>query len=265
MLFKNHVMHRSLLVIILLSFQFSFAQDAETLNKKSKDLLTSGDTKNAIPLLKQAAEMGSSEAQYNLGYFYQQGIEVTRNDSIANLWLIRSANQGVKDAQFKVAYSYAVGRGIKQDYTQAFYWALQCAKQNDPECMFDVISCYQEGIGTGKNIDSMLAWAIRLGTLEDVEDLKLSANITGARLNLAKMYRDGDKVSVDLTKSYMWYLIYNESKRDFSILEQQKQIDAIRELEKRTTAPSRQHAKEAAEKLLRHSLRNLSNLYKLDI
>lgn len=258
-------MHRRLLVIALLSFQFSFAQDAETLNRKSKDLLTSGDTKNAIPLLKQAAEMGSAEAQYNLGYSYQQGIEVSQNDSIANLWLIKSANQGYKDAQFKVAYNYAAGRGIKQDYKQAFYWALQCAKQNDPECMFNIISCYKDGIGTGKNLDSMLAWAIRLGTLEDLEDLKLSAEVTSARLNLAKMYRDGDKVPVDLTNSYMWYLIYNESKRDFSILEQQKQIDAIKELEKKVTAPSRQQAKESAERLLRHSLRNFSNLYKQDI
>jgi hypothetical protein len=252
---------RILLIIAVVICEHSLAQDAETLNRESKELLTNHDIKNAIPLLKQAAELGSAEAQYNLGYYYQQGSEVSQNDSIANTWLIKSAKQGYKDAQFKMAYSYAVGRGIKKDYKQAFYWALQCAEQKDPECMYNVIGCYREGMGVNKNSDSMLTWAIRLGSLEDLEDLKQSAHITGARLNLAKMYRDGNKVPVDLAKSYMWYLIYNESKRDFSILEQQTQIDAIKELETRFTVSSRQLAKENAEKLLKRGLKNFTNLY----
>ena len=164
-----------LTLISILTASISNGQTADEINKQAKDFLTKGDTKNAVPLLKNAAEMGQPEAQYNYGYCYQQGVEVEKNDSIANIWLLKSAKQGWLDAQFKIAYSYASGRGVTKDDKQAFYWSVKCAEQKDPECMFNVISCYQEGIGTNKNLDSMLVWAIRLGSLQDVENLQLSA------------------------------------------------------------------------------------------
>jgi hypothetical protein len=62
----------------------------------------------------------------------------------------------------------------------------------------------------------------------------------------------------------MWFLIYNESKRDFSVLVQQKNIEAIKELEKRLSQPDKDKAKFEAEKLLGKKLTNLINLYKQD-
>ena len=69
----------------------------------------------------------------------------------------------------------------------------------------------------------------------------------------------------DSTKSYVWFLIYNESKRDISILEQQEQIDSIKELEKHLTQADKDNAKIEAEKILNRKLRNLNNLYKQDL
>lgn len=258
-------MTKILTFISILTVSICCGQTADELNKQAKDNLTKGDTKKAVPLLKKASEMGQPEAQYNYGYCFQQGIEVEKNDSIANIWLLKSAKQGWLDAQFKIAYSYASGRGITKDDKQAFYWSVKCAEQNDPECMFNVISCYQEGIGTKKNIDSMLVWTIRLGSLPDVENLQLSGQITSARANLATMYRDGKNVTKDVAKSYMWFLIYNESKRDFSILVQQKNIDIIKELEKSLAQTDRDKAKQNAEKQLGHKLNNINNLYKQDL
>jgi TPR repeat protein len=243
----------------------SFGQTAEELNKKSKDFLSKGDTKHAAPFLKQAAELGNAEAQYNLGYCYQEGIEVPKNDSIANTWLLKSAKQGWLNAQFKIAYSYAVGRGTNKNDGKAFFWSLKCAKQGDPECMFNVVSCYQEGIGTNKNLDSVLVWATRLAILQNPEDLQLSAKITSARANLAAMYNDGQNVPKDFVKSYMWFLIYNESKRDFSILVQQQNIYAIKEIEKVLTSADKEKARVDAEKLVNRKLTNVANLYKQDL
>jgi TPR repeat protein len=241
-----------------------FGQSAEELNKQAKDFLTKGDTKSAVPLLRKAAEMGQPESQYNYGYCFQQGIEVEKNDSIANIWLLKSAKQDWIDAQFKIAYSYAIGRGCEKDMKQAFYWSVKCAEQDDPECMFNVVNCYLEGVGTGKNIDSMLAWAVRLGSHQDLENLQLSGMITSARANLATMYRDGNNVKKDLVKSYMWFLIYNESKRDFSIPDQQNNIDATKEVENNLSKGDKDKAKSEAEKQIARKLKNLDNLYKLD-
>lgn len=255
------------LLTILTAFvaTLSYGQSAEELNKKSKEFLEKQDFKNAVPLIKQAAEKGNAEAQYNYGVSYQQGIEVSQSDSIANTWFLKAAKQGWKDAQFKIAYSYATGRGVTQNDKQAFYWSVKCAEQKDVECMFNVVSCYMEGRGTQKNLDSMVVWARRIALLETPEDLNISGQITSARANLATMYRDGQNVPKDLAKSYMWFLIYNESKRDFSIIEQQKNIEAIQALEKQLSQADKDKAKLEAEKLLGKKLTNLANLYKQDL
>ena len=253
------------IIIFALVTTFCNAQTAEDLNKRANEFIEKGDIKNAVPLIKKAAELGNAEAQYNYGYCFQEGFEVDKNDSIANIWLLKSANQGWINAQFKIAYSYATGRGIEKNKDEAFFWSLKCAQQHDPECMFNVISCYLEGIGTPKNLDSMLVWAIRLGSIPNPENLQLSGKVTSARANLAIMYREGRNVKKDLIKSYMWFLIYNESKQDFSITVQQQQIDIIKDLEKYISLEDKNQAKIAAEKQIGKKLINLDNLYKTDL
>lgn len=251
--------------LILLGSLSAYSQSASELNEKSKDYLTSGNINAAIPLLKKAAELGNAEAQYNYGVCFQQGAGVSQDDNTANEWFLKSATQGWKDAQFKLAYSFATGRGVTQDDRKAFQWALKCAEQNDPECIFNVVSSYMEGFGTEKNIDSMMVWANRLGSLENPENLQLSASITSARLQLAQMYKVGNLVPKDLIKSYSWLLLYNESKRDFSILEQQKNIELIKEVEKELTKAQKATAKKVAEENIGRPLKNLGNLYKQDL
>jgi hypothetical protein len=131
--------------------------------------------------------------------------------------------------------------------------------------MFNVVSCYLEGRGTQKNLDSMVVWATRIALLEAPEDLNISGQITSARANLATMYRDGQNVPKSLVKSYMWFLIYNESKRDFSVLEQQRNIEAIQALEKQLSSIDKDKAKLEAEKILEKKLMNLANIYKQDL
>jgi TPR repeat protein len=254
-----------LTVLITLTVTFSFGQTAEEINQKSKDFLNKQDFKSAIPLLKQAAEKGSAEAQYNFGVSYQQGIEVQKNDSIANNWFLKSAKQGWKDAQFKIAYSYAKGRGEVKDDKKAFYWSIKCAEQQDPECMGNVVNCYLEGYGIAKNIDSMLVWATRLALLHNPEDLSISGLITSARVNLALMYSEGQTLPKDPEKSYMWFIIYNENKNDFSVLVQQQNIEKIKAIENKLTAADKTKAISEAEKLLNRKLLNFNNLYKQDL
>lgn len=241
---------------------WSQTETANDLNQKSKEYLLKEDFKNALPLVKKAATMGNPEAQYNYGVFYQEGIEVPQDDKSANQWFLKSAEQGWKDAQFKIAYSYGTGRGLPQDDRKAFYWSLKCAEQNDPECMFYIVGAYQEGRGIDKNLNEMLAWATKLALLENPNDLTLSGKITSARANLAYMYRDGKNVPQDKIKSYVWFLIYNESKIDFSITDQQKNIEAIKTLEKGLTEPDKAKSKTEAEKLLGRNLKNLNKLHK---
>lgn len=256
--------HLPALLFIMLPI-LSHAQDAEALNKRSKELIEKGDIKNAVPILKQAAEAGSAEAQYNLGYCYQSGNGVAQSDRTANSWYMRAAKQGYKDAQFKIAYSYALGRGAKQDYKKAFYWSQKCAMQGDLECMMHMVNCYYNGEGTAINKDSSLTWLRRIAIMPPPPNLGSSGIITGARLNLALMYLDGDKVPKDLTSAYTWYLIYNETKRDHSIAEQQKQIKEFERVAQQLSTADKAKAKADAEVLLKHVLKNHENRFKTDL
>lgn len=264
-------MSRALLIILILAATScgpsgvgSQTSTLNDLNNQSKEYIFKKDFKNALPLLIKAANGGHPEAQYNYGIFYQQGIEVQKDDRLANEWFLKSAEQGWKDAQFKIAYSYGTGRGVPQDDQKAFYWSLKCAAQNDPECMFYVVGAYQDGRGTDKNIDQMLSWATKLALLENPGDLALSGKITSARANLAYMYRDGEAVPQDKIKSYIWFLIYNEGKIDFSIVDQQKNIEAIKKLEEGLTETDKAKSKAEAEKLFGRKLGNLNNLHRAD-
>ena len=252
-------------LLLVSAAMISYGQHAEELNIRAKELLIKGDMADAIPILQEAADAGSAEAAYNLAICYQQGDGIAQNDSIANLWMLKSAGNGWVDAQYQMSYNYAAGKGIKQDYTQAFHWTEQCALQHDPDCMFNMAICYQRGIGTPENTDSMVSWTIRLALLPNPVDLRLSGKITAARLNLAKMYMNGTNVPRNLERSYMWFLIYNENKRDFSLLVQQQNINLIKEEENQLTPENKSQAISDAEKIFGHPLANLINLHMPDL
>jgi hypothetical protein len=242
-----------------------FGQNADELNQQAKKFLETQQFDKAVPLLKQSAELGNPEAQYNLGYCYQSGIEVEKNQKIAIEWYRKSANQGFNDALYQLMMAYGNGDGVEQDPKKAFSYALKCAENNDGTCMWNVVNCYYRGMGIEKNIDKMLEWAVRLSKLENPEDLAKSGYITSTRLQLAYMYRDGKDIKQDFFKSYLWFLIYNEFKVDFSISQQQQVIKEIQDLENKLTAEQKSNGKKEAEKLLGRPLKNIDNLYKTDI
>lgn len=240
-------------------------QNAEELNEKSKDLLELQKFDEAIPILKEAADLGNAESQYNLGYCYEAGVGVEPNIEKAVELYQKSAEQGFNDGLYQMMMAYGNGKGVEQNMEKAFSFALKCAENDDATCMFNVISCYKDGMGTEKDLDKMLEWAIRLGKLENPENLALSGKITSARLNLAYMYRDGIDVEKDLFKGYQWFLIYNEFKKDFSYIQQQKIVKEIQALEAQLTVNQKTSGQKEAEKILGRPLTNMENLYNAEL
>lgn len=252
------------LLLILIGFT-AFGQTADELNEQSKQFIQSREFDKAVPLLKQSAKLGNAEAQYNLGYCYQAGVGVEQNQQKAIEWYLKSAKQGYNDALYQMMMAYGKGNGVEQNFEKAYSYALKCAKNNDITCMFNLIGCYKDGMGTEKNLDKMLEWAIRLGKMENPKNLSQSGYVTSARLELARMYRDGKNVEQDYFKSYQWFIIYNESKINFSVLLQEDVIKEIQELETKLTTEQKVNAKKEAEKLLGRQLKNFENLYTADI
>lgn len=256
--------HATTLILVLVGFSV-YGQHGDKLNQQAKKFLENQQFDKAVPLLKQSAELGNAEAQYNLGHSYQSGIVVEKNQNIAIEWYLKAAEQGFNDALYKLMMAYGNGDGVEQDNTKAFSYALKCAENNDETCMWNVANCYYSGIGVDKNIDKMLEWAIRLGKLENPEDLSKSGKITSSRLQLANMYREGKEISQDYFKSYLWFLIYNEFKIDFSVIQQQRVIKDIQDTETKLTIEQKANGQKEAEILLGRPLKNIQNLYNTDI
>lgn len=251
-----------LLILIMFWFQLSFSQNAEALNTQSKELLGKNDIKAAIPILQKAAELGNGEAQYNLGYLLLNGIEIQKNPIEAVAWYKKSSENNFNDGHYAMMMAYGNGDGIEQNSEKAFEYAMKCANNNDPTCMWNVVNCYLTGNGVEKNIPKFKDWITKLAKLENPENLAQSGYITSARLEIAHFYKNGEYFNMDLYQSYLWYLIYNESKIDFSILKQDEVIKEIKELEKNLNSKDLVSAKIDAEKLLGRKLNNKDQLYK---
>ncbi len=242
----------------------AWAQKAAELNQKAKDLLQHNQIEEALPFLKKAANLGSPEAQYSLGYCFQNGFGVEKNMKTAVTWYKKSSDQGFNDGHFAMMMAYAQGNGVLKSDEKAFEYALKCANNNDATCMFNVVNCYKTGLGTLKDNVKMLEWATRLGVLENPDNLQLSGSITSMRLLLAHMYRDGGDVEKNNATSYLWYLIYNEFKKDLSAGKQEGIINEINAIEKNLDRAQIENAQKEAEKILKRPLRNLANLHKVD-
>jgi len=250
----------TILLLILITSTI-FAQSADDLNEQSKEFLQTRKFDKAIPLLKRASELGNAEAQYNLGYCYQTGSSVEQDNKKAIEWYTKSAEQGYNDGLYQMMMAYGNGIGVEQDFEKAFQYGLKCANNGDGTCMWNVVNCYNEGMGVEKNVDKMIEWATKLGKLENPENLTKSGYITSARLQLAQLYQDGTNIKQDNFKSYLWYIIYNECKRDFSYLQQQQIVKEIQELEEKLTAEQKANTQKEAKKILGRRLINMKNLY----
>lgn len=252
-------------LILTIYVAFSYGQTASELNEQSKEFLKAQNFEKSYPLIKKSAELGNAEAQYNLGVSLEYGYGVEKNESQAFDWYLKSAKQGWNDGLYKMMMAHATGKNAELNYEKAFQYALECSENDDPTCILNVVSCYKDGMGTEKNIEKMLEWAIRLGKLENPENLARSGKITSARLNLAYMYRDGTDVKKDLAKSYAWFLIFNEFKKDFSYFQQQSIVKEIQELEDDLSSDEKANGKDNAEKILGRKLKNTDNLYKAEM
>jgi TPR repeat protein len=91
-----------------------------------------GDYATALRLLKPLAEQGFAEAQYNLGFLYDEGEGVTQDYAEAAKWYRLAAEQGFADAQYNLGFLYDQGEGVTQDYVLAhMWWDLAAARGNE--------------------------------------------------------------------------------------------------------------------------------------
>ena len=112
----------------------------------------------AMRWFRKAAEQGNAEAQVYLGFMYQNGRGVKRDDREAVRWHRKAAEQGEARAQFNLGFMYQNGRGVKRDDREALRWYRKAAEQGNAEAQVYLGFMYQNGRGVAQDYVQAHKW-----------------------------------------------------------------------------------------------------------
>jgi len=103
------------------------------------------DFDESIKWYRKAAEQGLPEAQFELGYCYDNGEGVEQNPSEAAKWYRKAAEQGHAEAQYYMGYCCLYGYGVEKDETEAIKWIRKAAEQGNDMAQDDLEKSQERG------------------------------------------------------------------------------------------------------------------------
>jgi len=131
-----------ILVFLLAGWRSALASYEEGMRQFDR-----GNLREAVILLRKAAEAGNPRAQDQLGTMYEDGQGLTRDDVSAAYWYTKAARTGYPPAQLNLARMYRNGAGVNQDEAQAVYWYRKAAEQGLSLAQFFLGLMYDTGKG----------------------------------------------------------------------------------------------------------------------
>jgi len=153
------------------------------------------NTKLNLLELKQKADTGDASAMYNLGFCYQNGIGVVKDETNAVALYRRGAALGDASAMTSLGFCYQNGIGVVKDETNAVALYRRGAAFGDASAMTSLGFCYQNGIGVVKDETNAVALYRRGAALGDAS----------AMTSLGFCYQNGIGVVKDETNAVALY------------------------------------------------------------
>jgi len=139
---------------------FMIACDAG--NKEAKYNLTKlWEGGKGIKWCKESAKQGYVDAQKSLGYCYEYGIEVKKNNAEALKWYRKAAEKGNTYAQVQLGdyyKGYKIYSVAPYDYDEAVKWYRQAAEQGDKYAQYCLGYCYEFGQGVTMDYNEAMNW-----------------------------------------------------------------------------------------------------------
>lgn len=107
---------------------------------------------------KKAAEIGSGEAEFNIGLMYMNGEGVAKDQSQALRWMKLGAKNGYPLANGQLGAMALQGELGLTPGPEAIAWLKQAAEDDVPAAFFNLGSIYLKGLGTEKDIVESYKW-----------------------------------------------------------------------------------------------------------
>jgi TPR repeat protein len=139
----------------------------------------------------RAAELGSSEAAFNVGVMYESGFVVERSSTRAAEWYRRAADKGLPVAEHNLALMLREGKGVARDGGEAVRLLLAAAHQGMTASMFALGDIYEQGDAAPKDNATAVAWYAMTAQFErrshDNKETPLAKNATRRSENLRRV------------------------------------------------------------------------------
>lgn len=121
--------------------------------------LKSNGKSTLVEFARSRAEWGDTRAQLWMAALYSEGYGGAPKDVEEALrWLRQAAEQGSPEGQWQLGFAYVDGEGVVQDTEEAAKWYRRAAEQNDPMGQVSLGYMYLEGNGVPKNRIEAYKW-----------------------------------------------------------------------------------------------------------
>ena len=170
-------------------------KNGAALFNQALELEQSGKLNEALESYIKAANQNVREAQYNLGYMYEEGEAGLKPDiSLAVKWYRKAAEKNLPEAQHMLGNLYSEGRGVPEDYLAAAKWYNKAADQNFVFSQYQMGLLYSVGQGVEISPETSSKWFLKAA----------KAGMPEAQYQIGQLYITGKGIEQNLVKAYMW-------------------------------------------------------------
>lgn len=138
----------------------------------SNGLTGKPDMTEAMKNFQKGADLGNADCQTSLGLFYQAGERipggVKADPAEAVKWYRLAAEQDHTEAIQHLAMMHARGMGVEKNFTEAATWFRKGAELGNGDCMWGLGQCHLDGTGVPQ--DSILAYALYTVAVDRTEN-----------------------------------------------------------------------------------------------
>jgi TPR repeat protein len=143
----------------------------------------------------QAVEGGSANGSADLGWLYETGNGVNKDENKALSLFNKAAKRGSAEGMYRMGVAYHDGLGVQKDRAAACQWFVRAATSDHPDAEQEAGFCYYNGTGVVQNHETAFQWFAKAG----------QAGLVDAEILTADMLERGDGWGQDSAYAVMWY------------------------------------------------------------
>ena len=137
-MFKKNITCKVILLYFFVTILFSFSAKSQTSIsiQTAEQALSDGNYEKALEIWETLSNKGNLIAINNLGFMYERGYGVIRNQKKAVALYKKAAEGGIAVAQFNYGEALFLGNGIKKDNTEAKKWLLIALDRGSKDALY---------------------------------------------------------------------------------------------------------------------------------